>query len=65
MLVVFGRTIAWEFTRGKMGCSDAYIVHGFLKDHGIVPIGRFGEWDYLWSDQALLSGLKGTREIEV
>lgn len=24
---------------------------------GIKSIGRFGLWDYLWSDQSLLSGL--------
>ncbi len=33
-------------------------IHSFLKDHGVIPIGRFGEWDYLWSDQSLLSGKK-------
>jgi len=31
------------------------IVLDFLKNHGIVPIGRFGQWDYLWSDQAYSS----------
>ena len=34
------------------------IVRDWLKDQGIETIGRFGEWDYLWSDQSLLSGLK-------
>lgn len=32
-------------------------VKSYLKENGIIPIGRFGEWDYLWSDQSLLSGL--------
>ena len=32
------------------------IVHEYLNGHGIKYIGRFGEWDYLWSDQSLLSG---------
>lgn len=32
------------------------IVKDYLKDQGIISIGRFGEWDYLWSDQALMSG---------
>jgi protoporphyrinogen oxidase len=31
-------------------------IHEYLKNIGIVCIGRFGEWDYLWSDQSLLSG---------
>jgi len=29
----------------------------FVRSIGIIPIGRFGLWDYLWSDQALLSGI--------
>ena len=33
-------------------------VRDYLKAVGIDTIGRFGEWDYLWSDQSLLSGLK-------
>ena len=28
----------------------------WVKSQGITPIGRFGEWKYLWSDQAFLSG---------
>lgn len=31
-------------------------VKDYLQEIGIHPIGRFGEWDYLWSDQSLLSG---------
>lgn len=32
------------------------IIHRFLNDNEIYYCGRFGEWAYLWSDQALLSG---------
>ena len=32
-------------------------VRGYLSSIGIETIGRFGEWDYLWSDQALMSGI--------
>lgn len=32
-------------------------VRDYLKFIGIETIDRFGEWDYLWSDQSLLSGL--------
>lgn len=28
----------------------------WMKGQGILPIGRFGEWKYLWSDQSFLSG---------
>ena len=34
------------------------IVRDWLKEQGIETIGRFGEWDYLWSDQSLMSGIK-------
>lgn len=33
------------------------IVRDYFSSVGIETIGRFGEWDYLWSDQALMSGL--------
>ena len=34
------------------------VVRGYLSSVGVETIGRFGEWDYLWSDQSLMSGLK-------
>jgi len=34
------------------------IVRDWLSEQGIKTIGRFGKWDYLWSDQSLLSGLR-------
>lgn len=33
-------------------------IREYLNELGIVTIGRFGEWDYFWSDQSLMSGLK-------
>ena len=33
------------------------IVRDYLASVDIETIGRFGEWDYLWSDQALMSGI--------
>ena len=37
--------------------SARKIVRDYLSSIGIETIGRFGEWDYLWSDQSLISGL--------
>ena len=31
-------------------------VHGFLDDIGISYGGRYGEWGYLWTDEAFKSG---------
>jgi protoporphyrinogen oxidase len=32
------------------------VVREFYRNRNIHSIGRFGEWDYLWSNQSLLSG---------
>jgi hypothetical protein len=39
------------------------IVHDFLAEQDVIPIGRFGEWAYLWSDQSLLSGMRGVAKV--
>lgn len=31
-------------------------VHGYLDDVGIAYCGRYGDWGYLWSDEAYVSG---------
>lgn len=38
--------------------KNVAIIHHYLDQNNIQYIGRFGEWDYLWSDQSLLSGKK-------
>jgi len=32
------------------------IIHSFLKEKNIIPVGRFGEWEYLNMDKTILSG---------
>ena len=32
------------------------IVHGYLRDVDIHYCGRYGEWGYLWTDEAFVSG---------
>ena len=32
------------------------LVHGFLDDVGIAYCGRYGDWAYIWTDQAFMSG---------
>jgi len=48
--------VVFDLDRSK----NVEIVHSYLKSKDIKAIGRFGEWDYLWSDQSLLSGKKST-----
>jgi UDP-galactopyranose mutase len=31
-------------------------IHEFLNNLSIYPCGRYGDWEYLWSDQAIFSG---------
>lgn len=36
--------------------KNRLVVRNYVESLGIKLIGRFGEWDYLWSDQSFLSG---------
>jgi len=49
--IAYGNVI---FDKGMEGRRD--LVRSFFSDHQISTIGRFGEWDYLWSNQSFLSG---------
>lgn len=39
------------------------LIKEYLMTYGVISAGRFGEWDYLWTDQSLLSGKKGAEEL--
>ena len=39
------------------------IVLDYLEINKIISVGRFGEWDYFWSDQSMLSGRNGALKI--
>jgi protoporphyrinogen oxidase len=39
------------------------IVLDFLQLINVISIGRFGEWDYFWSDQSMMSGRNGALKI--
>lgn len=41
--------------------SARKVVREFLASQGINTIGRFGEWEYLWTDQSLLSGMNSLK----
>lgn len=40
------------------------IVLEYLADKKIGTCGRFGEWDYFWSDQSFISGMNCANEIK-
>lgn len=35
------------------------VIHRYLKKNNIIPVGRFGEWEYFNMDDAMLSGKRG------
>lgn len=39
------------------------IVLDFLEENKIISVGRFGEWDYFWSNQSMISGRNGALKI--
>ncbi len=49
------------FEKGRKRKVD--IIHKFLKGNDIIPIGRFGEWEYYNMDHSILSGKSGAEII--
>lgn len=39
------------------------VVHGYLDDIDIAYCGRYGEWDYLWTDESFISGEKAAKKV--
>ncbi len=39
------------------------IIHTYLKERQIFPCGRYGEWNYFWSDEAILHGKKVAEDV--
>jgi protoporphyrinogen oxidase len=50
-LVRYGNVI---FDHDRTAALDT--VHGFLRDVGIAYCGRYGDWDYMWTDESFISG---------
>jgi UDP-galactopyranose mutase len=44
--------------------ENVEFINKFLIENNIVPIGRFGEWEYYNMDKAILSGMKGIERIK-
>lgn len=58
------KRLTWGNVVFDLGMEDRRdLVHGWLETVGIICAGRFGEWDYLWSNQAFMSGMKAVHKI--
>ncbi|HBY58155.1 MAG TPA: hypothetical protein DEG96_09945 [Candidatus Atribacteria bacterium] len=51
--------VIFDFERER----NLAIIHQYLRDNGVFYCGRFGEWDYLWTDQTVLSGKRVASEL--
>ncbi|QGZ40168.1 UDP-galactopyranose mutase [Pseudoduganella flava] len=57
ILFVDHRRLAWGNVIFDLGMEERRAaVRDWLREQGVRTCGRFGEWDYLWSNQSLLSG---------
>ena len=43
--------------------KNVNIVHSYLEDNHITPIGRFGEWEYHNMDKAIQSGKRAAEAL--
>jgi len=39
------------------------LILGYLGQYGVHCLGRYGSWEYLWSDQAVMAGLNLARQL--
>jgi protoporphyrinogen oxidase len=63
--VVFRNTMHIKYANVifDLECNAARAtVHGYLDDLGIRWCGRYGDWAYIWTDQAFLSGERAATE---
>ncbi len=48
---------------GNNTYDNLEVILGFFREKGLIPIGRFGEWAYYWSDQSFISGYNAVKNI--
>jgi protoporphyrinogen oxidase len=44
--------------------KNVKVIHNYLNEHNIIPIGRYGEWEYYNMDKAILSGKNAAEKIK-
>ncbi len=52
--------VIYDLNHGK----NVNVIHNYLYAHNIIPIGRYGEWEYYNMDKAILSGKNAAEKIK-
>jgi hypothetical protein len=52
--------VIFDFNRNE----SVEIIHRWMKSVGLYPCGRFGEWGYHWSFEAIESGMRVAAEVK-
>lgn len=64
VLFMHHKQLRWGNVVFDLGMEDRRdSVQAWLERVGITSAGRFGEWDYQWSNQAFMSGVKAASKI--
>ncbi|MDD4946158.1 MAG: FAD-dependent oxidoreductase [Gallionella sp.] len=66
VLFMHHKKLEWGNVVFDLGMEERRaIVRDWLETVGILTAGRFGEWDYLWSNQAFMSGLRAAEAVKL
>ncbi len=64
ILFMHHKQLPWGNVVFDLGMEERRdLVLDWLKQVGIQTAGRFGEWAYLWSNQAFMSGMRASQKI--
>ena len=64
VIFIHHKKLRWGNVVFDLGMEERRnLVQAWLEQVGITSAGRFGEWDYQWSNQAFMSGVKAAYKI--
>lgn len=64
VLFMHHKQLPWGNVVFDLGMEERRaLVLNWLEKVGIISAGRFGEWDYLWSNQAFMSGMRAAQKM--
>lgn len=65
VILMHHKRLPWGNVVFDLGMEERRgLVRDWLESKGIVSAGRFGEWDYFWSNQAFMSGMQAAQKVK-